>query len=96
MVDAAFLKQEQRQAFYELAAALQIPVDVLLADAAPEVLQARVLARQAAGSDPSDAGPTVLAYQQQTVEWPAAGECRLIRVATDEPDWREQLLRAFS
>lgn len=96
VVDAAFLKQEQRQAFYELAAALQIPVDVLLADAAPEVLQARVLARQAAGSDPSDAGPTVLAYQQQTVEWPAAGECRLIRVATDAPDWREQLLRAFS
>lgn len=96
VVDAAFLKQEQRQAFYELAAALQIPVDVLLADAAPEVLQARVAARLAAGADPSDAGPAVLAHQQQTVEWPAAGECRLIRVATDAPDWREQLLRAFS
>lgn len=68
IVDAAFLKKEQRDLFAALARELALPFVIFDLHADVGVLLARVVARRAEGIDPSDAGPEVLAQQLATAE----------------------------
>jgi aminoglycoside phosphotransferase family enzyme/predicted kinase len=63
IVDATFLGRARRDRFRALADRLGAPCLFLAVTAPPEVLEARVVARAAAGRDPSDAGRSVLASQ---------------------------------
>ncbi len=68
LVDAANLQAWQRAAFRNLAAARKVPF-VILACTAPEaLLQARLVSRQAAGCDASEADYAVLTQQMRTQE----------------------------
>lgn len=86
VVDAASLRRAERAAFADLARR-QGARHVLLWCEAPEaVLRARLQARAAAGTDPSDATVDVLARQQQFAEWPQPDEAApLFRLDTDAP-----------
>ena len=68
IIDATFLREAQRTAFSDLAAALHVPFVILHCDATDEELERRVTARAAAGRDPSEAGLDVLHAQQQARE----------------------------
>jgi aminoglycoside phosphotransferase family enzyme/predicted kinase len=63
IVDAAFLKQDERTRFRLLAERLRVPFVLLDFSAHDELLRARIRARQAAGTDPSEAGVEVLEAQ---------------------------------
>lgn len=63
IVDAAFLRQHERQAFADLARAQGVPFAILACEAPVEVLRERIRARQAAGSDASEATLAVLDQQ---------------------------------
>jgi uncharacterized protein len=63
LVDAAFLLQEQRAVFRELAASLGVPFLVFDVQAAPDTMRSRVATREATGDDASDAGLAVLEAQ---------------------------------
>lgn len=60
IVDAAFLRRAERQHFAALARELRCPFTILECRAATDVLRRRVAARQARGTDPSEAGVDVL------------------------------------
>lgn len=60
IVDAAFLKYEQRQPFLQLAKSLAVPCVILEVTAPAEVLRQRIIARK---NDVSDAGLAVLEHQ---------------------------------
>lgn len=68
IVDAAFLKREQRREFAALAAALDLRFDILSVQAPEEELRRRLRARHAAGVDVSEADTAVLEYQLATQE----------------------------
>ncbi|MFM7025821.1 MAG: AAA family ATPase [Limnohabitans sp.] len=68
LVDAAFLRRHERDAFAELARAQGCPFGVLAPQAPIEVLRQRIAARQWAGNDPSEATPEVLEQQLQWIE----------------------------
>ncbi|MFN3495385.1 MAG: AAA family ATPase, partial [Hydrogenophaga sp.] len=63
LVDAAFLRQHERQAFAELAHAKGCPFHILACEAPVEVLRERITARQAGGRDASEATLDVLEQQ---------------------------------
>ena len=63
IVDATFLKQAQRSRFRELAATHEVPFVLLHFEADRDTLLQRIRKRQAAGSDPSEAGTRVLEAQ---------------------------------
>ncbi|WP_310567758.1 AAA family ATPase [Hydrogenophaga sp.] len=63
VVDAAFLRAAERQAFAELAQAEGCPFHILACEAPNEVLRQRIAARQAAGGDASEATLAVLDQQ---------------------------------
>lgn len=85
IVDAAFLRRSERDAFHALARALAVPFAILHCHAAPGSLLRRVQRRQAAGTDPSEADIAVLARQQQHAE-PLAPEelAHALDLATDQ------------
>jgi aminoglycoside phosphotransferase family enzyme len=64
VVDAAFLKQSQRQMFVELARELSTPLLILDCNAPDELLKARVGKRHRDSNDPSEADLQVLSKQQ--------------------------------
>jgi uncharacterized protein len=68
IVDAAFLKREERERFRLLAGRLEVPFVLLDFFADEDVLRERICARQASGTDPSEAGVDVLAAQLRTRE----------------------------
>jgi aminoglycoside phosphotransferase family enzyme/predicted kinase len=76
VVDAAFLKRADREAFRALAQQMGAGFGILAPQATPEHLRQRILARSAAGRDASEATLEVLAQQMQTIE----------PLAPDEPD----------
>lgn len=63
VVDAAFLRREQRRAFMELAGELDVPFRIFDVRAGEATMRARVARRQAEGIDASDAGAEVLQHQ---------------------------------
>lgn len=68
VVDAASLRQHERAALRAIALACNAPFVLVSCEALGERLQARILARQAANQDASDADLSVLALQQRVVE----------------------------
>ncbi|QBQ54042.1 AAA family ATPase [Nitrosococcus wardiae] len=68
LVDAAFLKQVQRQAFQDLAQTLSVPFAILDFRCDPQQLQQRIRERQRQDRDASDADLAVLEHQQTTQE----------------------------
>ncbi|MCU7851445.1 MAG: AAA family ATPase [Candidatus Thiodiazotropha sp. (ex Monitilora ramsayi)] len=68
IVDATFLKQQQRKAFFDLAAELQTPILILNCLAPETVLQSRVKQRAESGGDASEADLEVLTRQQRQQE----------------------------
>ena len=68
VVDAAFLKRAEREAFRVLAADMGVPFVILDFTAPAELLAARVATRAAGGRDASEAGVSVIARQLATRE----------------------------
>lgn len=65
VLDAAFLRQDEREALRQLALRLGVGFALVRCVAPEAVLQARITARAQAGADPSDATLEVLALQQR-------------------------------
>ncbi|HRN64835.1 MAG TPA: AAA family ATPase, partial [Alicycliphilus sp.] len=85
IVDAAFLRRRERDAFHALARELGLPFAILHCHADPDRLRERVRQRRAAGGDPSEADLAVLARQQQQAEPLAPEEQeRTLDLATDQ------------
>jgi predicted kinase len=68
VVDAAFLKRADRDAFRVLAREVGVAFSILAPQATPAQLRARILARSAQGCDASEATLDVLEQQMQTLE----------------------------
>jgi predicted kinase len=86
IVDAAFLRRDERLAFRALAAELRVPFSILRCRAAEAQLRRRVAARDAEGSDASEATLAVLERQLATHEPLGQDECAFaLDVATDDP-----------
>ena len=68
LVDAAFLRRSERDSFRQLAIAHAAHWSILAPEAPPEVLRERIVARQRAGQDASEATPAVLAQQMAWIE----------------------------
>jgi aminoglycoside phosphotransferase family enzyme/predicted kinase len=68
ILDATFLRRDQREAARALAAAQRVPCVILDFDADPEVLHGRLRLRAARGGDASEADAQVLAAQIRTAE----------------------------
>lgn len=73
IVDATFLKRDYRQRFSDLAQSLNVPFVILNCEVPVEELKARLIQRQAQGSDVSDATIEVLVSQFDQTE-PLSGE----------------------
>jgi aminoglycoside phosphotransferase family enzyme/predicted kinase len=74
IVDAAFLRRAERDAFRALATALGVPFTILHCHASGAALRQRVTARTLRGDDPSEADIDVLARQEAFAEALAADE----------------------
>ena len=86
IVDAAFLRRAERQAFRALAAELGVPFAILHCHAPEAVLRERVAARSAVGHDASEADVAVLQRQIDSHEPLDADERAIaLDVATDSP-----------
>ncbi|MDN8615216.1 AAA family ATPase [Variovorax ginsengisoli] len=68
IVDAAFLRRDERLAFRALAIELGVPFAILHCEATPAQLRERVAARQSSGNDASEATLPVLERQLATHE----------------------------
>ncbi|HSS70204.1 MAG TPA: AAA family ATPase [Casimicrobiaceae bacterium] len=68
IVDATFLLREQRERFRALAEELRVPFMIIAFEAGEGTLRERIVRRQAAGGDASDADLAVLAHQLATHE----------------------------
>lgn len=68
LVDAAFLRRHERDAFAELAHTQGCPFGILAPQAPVEVLRQRIAQRQTQGGDPSEATLEVLEKQLQWIE----------------------------
>ncbi|HUX91336.1 MAG TPA: AAA family ATPase [Gallionellaceae bacterium] len=68
IVDAAFLKQEERAKFQQLAVAMSAPFAIASVRAASETLRARIMQRHRAANDASEADITVLEKLLRTHE----------------------------
>jgi predicted kinase len=97
IVDATFLRRDQRARFAELALRLAVPAYLLCCSAPQETLRARIAARGASGGDPSEADESVLAWQRSHQESVNAGEpFEAIQVETADPGALEKILRGIS
>ena len=84
VVDATFLKVQQRSLFEKLASGLGVPFFVIQLHASEATLKARVAARTKLGNDPSDAGLEVLAHQLEHHEALSDDETKhTIRIDSD-------------
>jgi len=97
LVDATFLRRDQRRPFRELAAVRGTGFAFLVMEAPVERLRERVAARLAAGADPSEAGLAVLERQIHTREDLDADERRqALIIDASTPLALEELLAAVA
>ena len=83
IIDAAFLRREQRQRFAELGARLGVPTRLVCCDSPVGTLRARIAARARGGGDASEADAAVLDWQLAHREPVGADEpFRVVRVDT--------------
>lgn len=88
VIDAAFLRREQRDAIRELARHKGLPFAILHCQAPEAILRQRIAQRQAQGQDPSEATADVLARQQQWLEPLDEGEQAMVcHIDTRQRDW---------
>ncbi|MCA9046909.1 MAG: AAA family ATPase, partial [Planctomycetaceae bacterium] len=80
IVDATFLKRDQRTAFRILAERLGVPFHIQEFQALPDELRRRIVARQRMATDASDATLETLESQLQTVEPLTSQESRHVVV----------------
>ena len=80
IVDAAFLRRNERQRFAELARAWRVPFTIISCRADQATLTARLRARQQAGRDASEADETVLLKQLGWAEPLSAMEQQRTRI----------------
>ncbi|MBX3439250.1 MAG: AAA family ATPase, partial [Planctomycetaceae bacterium] len=85
VVDATFLKFDERHRFRQLAHELGVPFQILAFEAHDDILRARIQSRLAAGRDASDATLAVLAAQRQAVE-PLTADERADVISPATPD----------
>ncbi len=92
ILDATWSRRSHREQARALAEELGSRVVFVETQCADEAALARLARRQAAGSDPSDAGPELHAESRARFEARAEGEGGAwLRVATDRPGWRDAL-----
>ncbi len=97
LVDATFLRRDQRRVFRELAAAKGAGFALLVMEAPIEVLRKRVASRQATGADASEAGLAVLERQLRTQEALEAEEMpQALIVDATAPPALEELMAAVA
>jgi predicted kinase len=84
IVDATFMEKARRQRFVNLATGLGSQATILHCQASQALLETRLVARAAAGGDPSEADVRVLHLQLERFEPPGAEE-PVVRVDTAEP-----------
>jgi aminoglycoside phosphotransferase family enzyme/predicted kinase len=94
VVDATFLKRDQRELFLLLAERLDIPFVVLDLQVSEQLLRDRVRQRAEQGGDPSEADIGVLESQLKSVE-PLDGDELALRlvVSPDDEQWTAHLKR---
>ncbi len=68
IVDATFLKHQQRRLFQNLALELDVPLSIVSCQAKDSVLRQRVIKRERAGKDASEAGVAVLELQMREIQ----------------------------
>ena len=86
IVDAAFLRHAERDAFRALAADLSVPFTILHCTADEARLRERVAARRASGTDASEADLAVLEQQREHGESLSDEErVHTLEIATDDP-----------
>ena len=78
LVDAAFLRRDEREIFARLARELACPFGILAPSAPVEVLRERIQTRQNRGGDPSEATLEVLERQLEWIEPLGADEMRWV------------------
>ncbi len=94
IVDAAFLKQGERQHFQQLAKSLGVPFAILHVEADEPVLIARIARRRQLGNDPSEAGVDVMKSQLATQEPLLASEMDdVLPIETTAADSLDALIR---
>ncbi|SCZ55733.1 bifunctional aminoglycoside phosphotransferase/ATP-binding protein [Thiohalomonas denitrificans] len=91
LVDATFLKREERDRFALLAQRRGVPFLILQCEAPESVLRERVASRQADGSDASEADIAVLIQQLSHVQRPAPDE-PVITIDTSRPLFTNRLI----
>jgi aminoglycoside phosphotransferase family enzyme/predicted kinase len=88
IVDAAFLRQTDRERFAELARHLGVPFEILKCSASEQHLRDRIEARQRRGTDASEADQRVLAKQLESVDNLSPEEERVALNADEVVDGR--------
>lgn len=97
IVDASFLSRARRQRFRSLARRADADCVMVVCTAPIEVLRQRVMAREAAGADASDATLEVLEAQRQRAEPPDREECSaIVEVDTRAPLDADALTKAVN
>jgi predicted kinase len=86
ILDAAYLRRDEREQAAALASALRVPFTILDCRAAAEVLEQRVQARQQRGDDASEADVSVLRRLTAVCEPLTRGEQRHAIVADTAMD----------
>jgi aminoglycoside phosphotransferase family enzyme/predicted kinase len=97
IIDATFHRREDRAHFHDLSVRLGIAACVVHCEAPPEVLRARVDARGQRGDDSSEAGLSVLHWQEKHSEPVQAEELFvLLEAMTDRTDAVDTLTRQIA
>lgn len=94
IVDATFLRREDRRKFVSLAKELAIPALILACTAERTVLRQRLMERQAIGTDASDADDTVLEKQLSAIESLDQSESE-IAITVDASQQCESILKSI-
>jgi uncharacterized protein len=92
IVDATFIKEHTRTPFIDLARELKLPFMILHCHAPESVLKARIEARAAQATDPSEADVVVMQRQLLSVEGFSNREAAFV-VDVSEPGWQDRVAK---
>ena len=92
IIDATFLKHEQRELFRHLADSLRVPFVILDCQAPEKVLRARIIQRMHEGHDASEADLAVLDYQLANHDPLTAAEMACTLTVTEPPQALPQII----